>query len=297
MVKVVGCVSSVSAVRCVSRIASVAELTSAKGSEQRNFMTEPTVACIMLTRDRHELAAKAVKCFESQRYGNKRLVIFDNGTACIVRHHGHFQHCEVGGSQKTIGVLRNEANAFAKSDEEILIHWDDDDFSHPNRIGEQVALLQASGADAVGYNEMLFWRWQRSVADTMSERAYRETVGPLKGQAWLYSNTKPPGYALGTSLCYWRKTWEQHHFANETQGVEDHWLREKNVVSVSSLCAPGKDPTFQEPRMIARIHSGNTSNGYRLEEYVAAGSKEWKRVPEWDARVRELLEAVTRRAA
>ena len=64
--------------------------------------------------------------------------------------------------QATIGTkLRNfagEANGPAWMPE-ILIHWDDDDYSHPNRIAEQVALLQSSGADAtVGFREMLFWR-------------------------------------------------------------------------------------------------------------------------------------------
>ena len=41
---------------------------------------------------------------------------------------------------------------------DILVHLDDDDYSHPNRIAEQVVLLQSSGADCVGYREMLFWQ-------------------------------------------------------------------------------------------------------------------------------------------
>jgi hypothetical protein len=179
---------------------------------------------------------------------------------------------------------------------DILIHWDDDDWSHPNRIAEQVALLQASGADCVGYNEMLFWREPgvgRDKDGTSRGCPICQTLPcSCDGQAWLYTGTRGGVPALGTSLCYWRKTWERHHFANETQGVEDHWLREKNVVGVSSLDLriPGT-PIMQEraPRMIARIHGGNTSNGYDLEKHVAQGSREWKRVPEWDARVREIL--------
>lgn len=275
---------------------------------------EPTVCAVMLTRDRPELAKRAVECFRAQTYPNKRLYIFDTGRGLgavdalpdgyqefnIVYHRGLTE------SDMAIGGLRNRANwwavrptAMSEPDGDVLIHWDDDDWSHPNRIAEQVALLQASGADVVGYNEMLFWRTLPGLF-----------VG--RGEAWLYSNPKPPAYALGTSLCYWRKTWERHHFPNETQGVEDHWLREKNVVAMSSLGVPlfsceaiptGESAGYEtfrpgpvqyrtggdEPRMIARIHGGNTSNGYKLEEYVEKGSKEWKRVPEWDAAVRGIL--------
>ena len=180
------------------------------------------------------------------------------------------------GRTMTIGALRNQANQYAAL-AEVFVHFDDDDYSHPNRIAEQVALLQASGADCVGYNEMLFWR----------ERDVQLSTWP--GEAWLYTGTRGGVPALGTSLCYWRKTWERHHFANETQGVEDHWLREKNVVGVSSLQHPREIMCDEDPRMIARIHGGNTSNGYDLEKHVANGSREWKRVLEWDARVREIL--------
>jgi hypothetical protein len=263
-------------------------------------MTDPTVCCVMLTRDRAELAAKAVECFRRQTYENKRLLIYRTcGTLSAALSAENFSLDESEGmivavprSDATIGMLRNDAAGFACEHQapEIYVHWDDDDWSHPNRIAEQVALLQASGADVVGYSEMLFWRDAISVPEK-----YREDLGSTwteEGEAWLYAHQSPKRpYALGTSLCYWRKTWERHHFANETQGVEDHWLREKNVDSVSSVGHPVYRSGNPEPRMIARIHGGNTSNGYNLEEYVARGSQEWKRVPEWDARVKEILEA------
>jgi hypothetical protein len=255
---------------------------------------------VCLTANRRELTRRAVECFKAQTYPNKRLLIWDTGEL-----NDDFDNCEDGDAtiahvpaeayrepKPTIGALRNEANAFWNA-YPIIVHWDSDDWSHPNRIAEQVALLQASGADCVGMNEMLFWRTPQTITNPalMSTEALECGAGAeyREGEAWLYTGTRGGVPALGTSLCYWRKTWERHHFANETQGVEDHWLREKNVVGVSSLFAPGKDPTFQDPRMIARIHGGNTSNGYDLEKHVAQGSREWKRVPEWDARVRELL--------
>jgi hypothetical protein len=222
----------------------------------------------MLTRDRPKLAKGAVECFRAQTYPAKELLIWDTSDEVDSYQSRIDRVAQVFADKapRTIGALRNEANAYNAvwHSSEILIHWDDDDWSHPDRIAGQVALLEESGADVVGYNEMLFWRADR-------------------GQAWLYSNTHPKGYALGTSLCYWRKTWERHHFANDTQGVEERWLREKKVVSETAMYLDG------EPLMIARIHSGNTSSGYRIDEYASQGSREWKRVPEWDERVRWIL--------
>lgn len=265
-------------------------------------MSEPTVCCVMLTRDLPELAAKAVECFRRQTYGNKQLLILDS--SFDRRHHIgvleenpriDYDHI-VQAVGFTIGSLRNTANAQTQS--EILIHWDDDDWSHPNRIAEQVALLQSSGVDVVGYNEMLFWRFLARTDVIETTRPGDEwknfKPGEVSGEAWLYTGTRGGVPALGTSLCYWRRVWEQHHFANETQGVEDHWLREKNVAAVSSLYIGDEltgtaDDDIADPRMIARIHGDNTSNGYKLEEYVAMGSKEWRRLPGWDNRVREIL--------
>lgn len=295
-------------------------------------MTEPLVCAVMLTRDRPELAKRAVECFRAQTYLNKRLLIWNTGDDASLQLNSlsEFQVFAAIRNQ-SIGTMRNFATEYAGSllstvqpgllseYADIIVHWDDDDWSHPNRIAEQVALLQASGADVVGYNEMLFWREARclSCGDRMTLDEYTggkgyhgidcETGEPIKpSEAWLYSNPKPPAYALGTSLCYWRKTWERHRFADETQGVEDHWIREKKLVSFTSLVSVTSlhigdeltgtaDDGIADPRMIACIHGGNTSNGYKLEEYVGDGSKQfprdvqWKRVPERDERVRGIL--------
>ena len=260
-------------------------------------MSDPTVCAIMLTRDRPELAARAVECFRKQTYADLQFFGLDTGEKCakdtpygepLATTVWMPEQC----GKRTIGELRNGAikGALGYFNFDIVVHWDDDDWSHPNRIVEQVELLQSSAADVVGYRDMLFWR------EGVLEGEGRACSRP--SEAWLYEHQTPARpYALGTSLCYWRKTWERHHFANETQGVEDHWLREKKVVSVSAMGPYGtalanRPAIYNNPetvRMIARIHGGNTSNGYKLEEYVAKGSKEWKRVPEWDQRVRELL--------
>jgi hypothetical protein len=146
-------------------------------------MTEPTVAAIMLTRDRPELARKAVECFKTQTYERKMMVIWDSGDVALdmdaVENYPFQIWCRTEVGRGPIGKLRNDAATWicdgptSITDPTIFVHWDDDDYSHPNRISEQVALLQASGADVVGYNDMLFWRYCRGFATPAQKVASR----------------------------------------------------------------------------------------------------------------------------
>jgi hypothetical protein len=267
-------------------------------------VTEPTVCCIMLTRDRPELAKRAVECFQRQTYANLLFFALDTGEKCTK----DTPYGEVTGrtvwmpeqcGKHPIGALRNVAIkcALGWNDFDVIAHFDDDDWSHPNRVTEQVALLRSSGADVVGYNEMLFWRqWPRE--------PYEPWIAYPEGEVFLYSGPTPR-QALGTSLCYWRKTWEARPFnpqlprvgPGQRGGGEDwEFLRDRRIAVETSVrigvgselrqTAHGEfyDQTL-EPRMIARIHGGNSSNGYsNLEE-----SPNWKRVPKWDNKVREIL--------
>ncbi len=255
-------------------------------------MSEPTVCAVMLTADRPELAKRAVECFRRQTYPAKRLLILDSGSSVpsAFLDETVWLHCVTPKAYGTIGQLRNFANAAASArNVDILIHWDDDDYSHPNRIAEQVALLQSSGADCVGYRGMLFWR---KIQPTVEELMF--TVPP-PAEAWLYSNPNP-GYCLGTSLCYWRKTWERKPFQATSQGEDLQFMTGLKCVGMSAIGGHGcgtKIANFPPlgdddmPRMIARIHAGNTSNAYRDFERKS----EWRRAPEWDAYARSIMEA------
>lgn len=255
-------------------------------------MTSPIVCAVMLTADRPAMARRAVECFRAQTYENKYLLAWDSGSvpAGIEAHDDELWIRETPCSA-TIGNLRNSANrvAFGGSENIVLVNWDDDDWSHPNRIAEQVALLQWSRADVVGYNEMLFWR--------EAEAPGSARVELNSGEAWLYSNPEP-NYCLGTSLCYWREAWERKPFDATSQGEDTRFISGLKSLGVSSLewkqhlvdgmpfeTVIQNDPKG-EPRMVASIHAGNTSNAYKS----FAGKSEWRRVPEWDAHCRSTME-------
>ena len=228
----------------------------------------PTVCAIMLTRDRPCMAKRAVECFRAQTYdpARRQLLIYDTGNTDWFFDNSDSENELIvpafADAGKTIGALRNAANGYTIRGS-ILLHWDSDDYSHPTRIAEQVALLQSSGAEAVGYNEMLFWRDSTARGNTINGT----------GEAWLYR-----GDTLGTSLCYWRSTWERKTFPDTSYGEDTEWLMGLRGMPNTSIGAS-----------IARIHSGNSSKAYDIEQ-MKAHPAHWTRVPALDKYCAERME-------
>lgn len=261
-------------------------------------MSEPLVCAVMLTKDRPAMAKRAIEAFRAQTYKKARLVGVDTTIVAsfpkpnreLDPDIGVFHYPGMRGS--TIGALRNKVpSVLAQSENppDIYIHWDDDDWSHPNRIEEQVALLQSSGADVVGYREMLFWRSGPAAASVTGQIASvpRNSGAPEEpGEAWLFRSCSAKPYALGTSLCYWRKTWERKPFPKRVQphnpsvnwGEDTAWIKGLNLVEGDSYGAIENREVIMHPPMIASIHGGNTSPAYR-----ELSALEWLRVPQWDA--------------
>ncbi len=261
-------------------------------------MSDPTVACIMLTRDRPEYARRAVECFRAQTYANKRLLVVNSGEGPLFNEHGPYllEPCFIGADALSIGELRNlgcksacECDPPFKPD--IFVHWDDDDWSHPNRIAEQVALLQSSGADCVGYREVLFWRTGRPEG-VHTLGLDRWQTQPCTEESYLYTNNDPR-YCVGSSFCYWRKAWEERPFEDVMREEDGRWLKGVHSVGITALRAPngiqvGSAFDDFKPRMICRVHAGNARH-YPLDELVQTCPSSWRRVPEWDAHCREVM--------
>jgi glycosyltransferase involved in cell wall biosynthesis len=224
------------------------------------------------------MAARAVRCFTRQTYPAKRLLIVNTGEGPMAEESATvMEPCFIGADALSIGALRNLACENAAAD--IIVHMDDDDLSHPFRIEEQVALLQVSRAAAVGYRECLFWRtpYAPYVADP-----FRPATWGHDGEAWLYINPNQR-HAIGASLCYWREAWRTQPFADlpkspQGTGEDVEWLRRVTCVGVSAV--------ESQPRMICTIHGGNSSDYSIIERSVT-----WRCTPEWDMRVRAIMEA------
>ncbi len=235
-------------------------------------MSEPLVCAICLTRDRPAMLRRAIESFRSQTYDHKRLFVLDNGLTptypASLRSNEVALHWQPSFG-KSVGTLRNMANdlvatglgqpAMNDDSPKILVHWDSDDWSHPNRIAEQVSLLQASEAECVGYHSMYFFRAAgigRDPQGTSRSCPLCATIPcSCDDQVYLYDGSDQPGYALGTSLCYWRKTWEQRPFLDVPWGEDSKFVDGTGVsgerihepLRVASLSA--NEPYFRVPRI------------------------------------------------
>lgn len=222
-------------------------------------MSAPLVAAICLTANRPAMTIQAIEAFLGQDYDPARrwLVVYDTGDPSWFSQaadrwqddaHGCIMYCRpehvymIPRENCTIGELRNQANSLVRTD--VIVHWDSDDWSHPARITEQVKLLQDTGADVVGYNEVMFWREMKD-----------------GGQAWRYrdNRSKQLPYAIGASLCYWRRVWEKKKFAKAPRnaaatGEDSIFIDGLNCKGVSSL----EGPNGVFPRMVCRIHASNS---------------------------------------
>ncbi len=106
----------------------------------------------MVTRDRAELARRAVHCLAEQTWSNVELVIVDDGDQDYEpmlapfrdRLDIHYHRIEARPGEVYLGGLRNRSLEFANG--EFCCQWDDDEWYHPTRIEAQMAPVN-NGAD------------------------------------------------------------------------------------------------------------------------------------------------------
>lgn len=131
-----------------------------------------------------------------------------------------------------VGPKRNFACRQARG--EIIVHFDDDDWSASGRIMQQVeALLGHPDAAVAGYRSILFFRARDS-------------------GVWRFSASEHRPYAVGTSLCYRRAWWLSHQFSHRNVGEDNDFVRDARARR-ALLVLPG------EGMMVARWHGANTS--------------------------------------
>lgn len=249
---------------------------------------KPTVCCALLVNGREAMTCRAIASFRAQTYEAKRLLIWDTGEKPkqLPKDESGVLHCYPTPGDWTIGALRNQANhaAFLMGTD-LIAHWDSDDWSHPRRLEEQVALLEATGKQCVGYRELLFWDTRPiSVDDPRCISAFQaipgSSVETQNNEAWLYRNDDPR-WAAGASFLYRRELWERQPFDDAPHEDQRWWLTplvSSQCVGTSALISPlDADDT---PRMICQIHGANTEAYDR--EKMLAGAQVWRRAPEFD---------------
>jgi len=115
---------------------------------------KPLISCLMVTADRPELCKRAILSYLGQTYGNKELVVLDNGEkpmqsllADVPSHELRYEYIQ-SNTATTIGELRNRSLEMVTGDI-VVPQWDDDDWSAPERLDTQYQSLDRHGADAL----------------------------------------------------------------------------------------------------------------------------------------------------
>lgn len=191
---------------------------------------EPMVSCVCPTRNRRQWLPGAIRCFLGQTYENRELVILadgEEGVADLVPDDPRIRLMVTGFDMRVVGVKRNLGCEAARG--AIVAHWDDDDYSAPGRLADQVWRLATSGKAVTGYHTMKF------------------TDG---AKWWVYRGGA--NFALATSLCYRRDWWETHRFSAINVGQDEEFGRVAEAKKQLEA-APDLDLMF------ATIHDGNTS--------------------------------------
>ncbi len=115
----------------------------------------PLVSCLMATYDRLSLAKYAILSFAAQTYPEKELIVVSDGPArfrdSLERYVAalglaRVRFLDAGPERLTLGRLRNLSVDAAAG--EIVCQWDDDDYSHPERLRLQADELLRTDAGA-----------------------------------------------------------------------------------------------------------------------------------------------------
>ena len=190
----------------------------------------PLVSMVCVTYNRAKYLPMAIRCFEQQTYPNLELIIVDDGTEQIeLPADSRIRYIRLN-ERATTGAKRNIGAAVARG--EIIASLDDDDWSSPHRIEDQVQRLVRSNKAVTGYNETI---------------RYDEQTGRVYKNIAAY-----PFHASGTSQCYLKKWWEENPFPDVNCGEDTEFSRVA-IMSDQLVTVPlGK-------MIVARKHSTNTS--------------------------------------
>jgi len=200
-------------------------------------MSNLKVSLVMPTHNRPLHTPMAIRSFCQQVYPNLELIIVDDGATPIVYPaDARIKHLKLENRTPT-GTKRNFGAEIATG--EIIASLDDDDWSNPHRIQDQVQRLLKTGKAVTGYNTTI---------------SYEESTGLFYTQ-----RGGPPYFASGTSQCYWKSWWKTNPFPDATVGEDWAFSRTARLADQLAIAQPGK-------MMVVRKHDNNT-DVYPMSRY------------------------------
>lgn len=198
------------------------------------------VCAVMPTRGRSRLAALALQSYLSQKYENKRLYILDDASdpsfpdwryVATVDYRQHYR-------SMNIPEKRNVLTGLAPKDS-VIMHFDSDDWSAPDRMSSQMHLMDESQSPFVAFHSVLFYEEQT-------------------GRAYKYEGT-PRFVAVGTSFCFTREWGFKHPFPEQPTKRNPLALATDNAVAEMARQEQCLLTVDGGQLIVARVHPGNSS--------------------------------------
>ncbi len=179
----------------------------------------PLVSCVMPTFDRREFVPQSVNYFLRQDYPAKELIIMDDSpepVSDLLPADPRIVYHRLEG-WTVLGAKRNMACELARGS--IIMHWDDDDWSSPDRVSVQVAALTEGDADICGTASLLYY-------------------APANSLAWRF--TWPDGirpWVAGPSMCFRKEMWARSPFPDVGIGEDTRFVFQSTVREVVDVRA------------------------------------------------------------
>lgn len=192
----------------------------------------PLVTCIMPTADRRSFVPQALACFLAQDYPNLELLVVDDGSDSVADMMPPDQRIRYVRLENRLSVGAKRNLACERAHGEFIIHWDDDDWYPPSRVGLQVRALVDQGVDACGSSTVYYYDRSRNVA-------FR----------YRYDGRERP-WVAGNTLAYRRDVWCRRPF-RDIQVGEDAFF----VSSLGHRLVDLRDPGL----CVGTVHAGNVS--------------------------------------
>jgi glycosyltransferase involved in cell wall biosynthesis len=198
-------------------------------------MSRPKVSLVCPTYNRSKYLPTAIRCFTQQTYAPIELIIVDDSedlSTTYIPADGRIRHIRLDKRTPT-GTKRNIGAEAATGD--IIANLDDDDFSSPHRIEDEVQRLIKTGKAVTGYNASILF-------DEETRQLYKIPGGP-------------PYFASGSSQCYWKVWWRGHHYPDCSFGEDSVFSRTARLADDLAIAEPGT-------MLVVRRHKNNTSDIY-----------------------------------
>jgi O-antigen biosynthesis protein len=194
----------------------------------------PLVSCVMPTKDRGPLVARAVACFERQDYPDRELIVLDDGDDPVrgqLPDDPSIRYVRLE-RRMVLGEKRNRGCELARGG--VIAHWDDDDWYATDRISRQVEELARQEADLCGPARVLFF-------------------APARRRAWLYDGRRPgaPLWIAGSGLCYLTEAWRRDPFPEIQIGEDSGFVRRRDRRQIAVL--GGRHV------LVAMVHTANSA--------------------------------------